>query len=263
MFRKALSGVLLSGILLSGHSIAQETQMRVKETFDTRLGIDAGAVVGSDNFTFDGQPQRSTGPDFGSEQVVQEDGSYLVTINENTRNLRGMSVSSQSGVVYSEDQIERTMQLIEINRSDLLGLRISAPERALPSYQSSYYWREHIYDMPDIPFPQPVAIVHQSVTWSGDSDKIRAVTDFYDSDGDYILRAFDTGQVNWSADGWQDAGELKVENYTVTENFKKVRFWGGCYRVAGSYCSGVINAYYMDYNPDLPKLGDQVVVREP
>lgn len=256
----------LVGATLMMTAVAQESQIRFQEAVDLRLGIDSRAVVGQEGFTLDGQAQPS-GPDFGSEQEEQEDGSYLVTISGSTANLRGMNVSSTAGVAYTDSQIERLMQLIEAGRTDLLGLTMAAPRPALPQVVGPNVYRLYNYSMPTIPFSQEVSVFYNAVTYPGDSDKVRTIANFYNANGEAVYKAYDTGQVDFPAgspDDWAVGGPLyKRGPFVVTSNYESVRLTAVCYRESGNNCSGIVDRFFLTFNHDLPAVGEQVVVREP
>jgi len=170
-------------------------------------------------------------------------------------------LKNKDGQVLNESQIQRLQAIFDNNMHQFLGLRIDAAAPLLPSYKSSYYYRQQFFDLPaPLSIPQEVTITAQPSTWSGDADRTRFYFQTYLADETPMDPLVDTGERNWTSAGWQWNSPLEHFDRTMEAGSARFRFFGHCKRVKGSYCSAVINQAYLVFNADLPKLGEAITV---
>ncbi len=184
--------------------------------------------------------------------------TYLTT----STNLTGKTIELADGRVLTNEQRDRIIQLQAENQMDLLGYTISAPVPALKQGQGATVTDYHYFILPEMQSDQPATVYYRPSGWGEDSDSLLTVV-LYEINNTEVYRPVNIKK-SWPAPTnaiFPAGGTLQSNNHIVSKDFELLKFWIRCYRDAGSYCSQQMNDMYLIMNPDLPKLGDEIIIK--
>lgn len=125
----------------------------------------------------------------------------------------------------------------------------------------SYYARDYREELPlevqNINNNAPILVYASFASWHDDSDSSRMYFDQRDINNSFVAdTAIDTGFGNWNS-----TRRYFQYNSYLRDETTHIRFYGACSRARGTQCSADVFDYTFVLYPNLPKIGENVIIK--